>query len=598
MLKETFRNFGYREVMGSGLKLFWYFQLFSFICLVIILFTACLGLRLILQRFVLYEAERDAIHISAAIRDSEISQLLQSGDAPKQYFSIPEEKILELDNNMRTFLAPFDIVKIKIFDSDTRIVYSTDPAIIGRVDHNNAKLLTALGGIPISKYESKDEVWDLEDEKRKNVEIVETYVPIYGTHGQVIGSFEIYKDVTYNLTRANKILFLGGGLLSATVLIVFIPLTFVLRRAIQTIKVSTFNLTRTNEQLQQEIVDRKQIGQSLQEAQRRFRDFFENAPIGFHIFGPDQIIMDINAAELQMIGYTKNEIVGKKTWADLILPEQKTEFKKHWHDIITKGQVRNLNYILVHKDGHQIDVLLNASARFDGKGNLINTRGSVLNITERKRLEKEFLNIIERERRRIGQELHDSIGQRLTGIEFMLESLERKLANKSLAEESSYTGKINTCVSQATEQTRNLAKGLHPVDLERNGLASALQELADNTEYLFNISCTMKCEEVVRIDDISKVINLYRIVQEAITNAVKHGKAKNIKIELVTEDGNSTLIVENDGLDFLIGQVQSEGMGLKIMQYRAEIINGSLDIHKGTDGGTVVTCVFTNKDDT
>ncbi len=471
MIKERFKNLGSRQATGSDFKLFWYFQLFSFAFLVIILFIACLGLRLILQRFVLYEAEQDAVHISAAIRDSEISQFLQSGDAPKQYFSIPKEKLLELDNNMRTFLAPFDIVKIKIFDSETRIVYSTDMAIIGSVDPNNAKLLTALSGTPISKYESKDKVWDIEYEERKNVEIVETYIPVYGSNGQVVGSFEIYKDVTCNLARADKILFWGGGLLSVTVLIVFIPLAFVLRRAIRTIKISTFNLTRTNEQLEQEVEDRK-------------------------------------------------------------------------------------------------------------------------------RLERELLNIIERERQRIGQELHDSIGQQLTGIEFMIESLGEKLTNKSLAEESSYTEKINICVSKAVEQTRNLAKGLHPIDLERNGLVSALQELADNTEHLFNISCTMKCEEVIRINDITKAINLYRITQEAITNAIKHGKAKNIKIELATEDGNSTLIVKNDGLDFPTGQVQSKGMGLKIMKYRAEIINGSLDIHKGIDGGAVVTCVFTNKDDT
>ncbi len=85
MVKETFKNLGSREAMGSGFKLCWYFHLFSFVLLVIILFIACLGLRLILQRFVLYEAERDAIQISAAIRDSEISQFLHSGDAPKQY---------------------------------------------------------------------------------------------------------------------------------------------------------------------------------------------------------------------------------------------------------------------------------------------------------------------------------------------------------------------------------------------------------------------------------------------------------------------------------------------------------------------------------
>jgi PAS domain S-box-containing protein len=304
--------------------------------------------------------------------------------------------------------------------------------------------------------------------------------------------------------------------------------------------------------------------------------------------------MDINDAELQMIGYTKDEIVGKKTWADLILPEQITEFEKHWHDITTKGKVQNLKYILVHKDGHQIDVLLNASARFDAKGNLISTRGSVLNITDRKRLEKEFLNIVERERRRIGQELHDSIGQRLTGIEFMTEVLEQKLSDKSL-QEASYAAKITAIVKETTAQTRDLAKGLHPLALGETDLKVELEELVATTGSLFNISCTFRCNKFVAPNDISVAINLYRIVQEAITNAIRHGKAKNIHIELTSNGNRSMLTVKNDGLDFPEVLDRNKGIGLKIMEYRADMINGALKINRGLSGGTIVTCAFPKK---
>ena len=305
--------------------------------------------------------------------------------------------------------------------------------------------------------------------------------------------------------------------------------------------------------------------------------------------------MDINDAELEMIGYTKDEIVGKKTWADLILPEQRTEFEGHWRDIIAEGQVQSFNYMLVHKDGHQIDVLLNASARFDKEGHLINTRGSVLNITERKRLERELLNIVERERQRIGQELHDSIGQQLTGIAFMLEVLGEKLAGQSSTEEEVlYAEKINRRVNQAVELARNLAKGLHPIDLERKGLAFALQELTDNTKQIFNVSCTFKCDKAVSISHLSVAINLYRIAQEAITNAVKHGKARNIRIEITSQNDSLILTVENDGIDFPEGETHTEGMGLKIMRYRAELMNSSIDIRRGCNEGTIITCVLPN----
>jgi len=137
-----------------------------------------------------------------------------------------------------------------------------------------------------------------------------------------------------------------------------------------------------------DITDRKLAEQAARETQERFSDFFMNAPIGFHIFGPDQVLIDINEAELAMIGYGRDEIIGKMKWTDLIVPEQKQRFEKHWHDITTKGHAKNLEYTLMHKDGYRIDVMLNASSRFDGHGNLINTRGSVLNITARKRAEQ------------------------------------------------------------------------------------------------------------------------------------------------------------------------------------------------------------------
>jgi len=356
------------------------------------------------------------------------------------------------------------------------------------------------------------------------------------------------------------------------------------------------NLMAINEQLQQEITERKQASQSLQQSEERFRDFFENAPVGFHIFGPDRKIADINDAELDMIGYTKDEVVGRKTWADLILPEQRAEFEEHWRRMVDAGQVRSLNYTLVHKDGHYVDVLSNASARFDGNGHLINTRGSVLNITERRRLERELLNIVERERRRTGLELHDSIGQQLTGISLMLEVLNEKLSEKSLEAEVAYAEKAHDRIVHAAEQVRNLAKGLSPIDLDRHSLGSAMRELAAHTEQLMGISCSINCDTAVSAKDASVAMNLYRIAQEAITNAVRHGKARNIRIGLASEHGWLTLMVENDGLGFPAGSGHDAGMGLRIMRHRAEVINGSLNIEKGAHGGTIVTCVLSNRE--
>ncbi len=218
-------------------------------------------------------------------------------------------------------------------------------------------------------------------------------------------------------------------------------------------------------------------------------------------------------------------------------------------------------------------------------------------IERRKGLERELLSVVEQERQRIGQELHDSIGQQLTGIAFMMEVLGEKLAGKSLTEEVPYAEKINARVSRAVDLARDLAKGLHPIDLDRNGLVAVLHELAADTEQLFNVSCTFASDKSVSVRRISAPINLYRIAQEAITNAVRHGKARNIRLRLSSENGNIVLSIENDGLAFPAEPGRVEGMGLKIMRYRAELMNSSLAIRKGAHGGAVVTCVLPKEED-
>jgi len=122
---------------------------------------------------------------------------------------------------------------------------------------------------------------------------------------------------------------------------------------------------------------------------------------------------------------------------------------------------------------------------------------------------------------------------------------------------------------------------------------STLQELAENTETLFGIHCTFKCDKRIRVDNPEVAVHLYRITQEAITNAIKHGKAKNIQIDLAYDVNKSVLTVRSDGIDFPKEfEARHTGMGLQIMDHRVDIIEGSLDIRKGPKGGTIMTCTF------
>jgi PAS domain S-box-containing protein len=212
-------------------------------------------------------------------------------------------------------------------------------------------------------------------------------------------------------------------------------------------------------------------------------------------------------------------------------------------------------------------------------------------IEERKCLEKELLEISEREKRLIGEELHDSIGQQFLGIAFMAKLLEQKLA-VSLPKKAAVAAEITRLVNQAMVQTRDLARGLHAIDLNATNLITALQELAANTTHLFDIRCTFSHNRPIPINDKETAVHLYRITQEAVTNAIKHSRAKNILIKLTRGKNKSVLMIKSDGMGFPEGGGRNNGMGLRIMNHRVEMIGGSLDIHNGAGSGTILTCVF------
>ncbi len=210
---------------------------------------------------------------------------------------------------------------------------------------------------------------------------------------------------------------------------------------------------------------------------------------------------------------------------------------------------------------------------------------------ERKALEQAIAGISSQERQRIGQDLHDGLGQELTGIAFLAKGLEEKLQGRSEGE-SADAKKITRLINEAIGHTRALARGLSPVPVEANGLMSALEELARGVRSVFRISCEFRCEEPVLLADNSAATHLYRIAQEAVDNAVKHGKAKQITIEISANNGTGVLSVADDGRGVRQTADGSRGLGLRIMKHRAEMVQGSVEIQPKDGRGTVVLCSF------
>jgi signal transduction histidine kinase len=210
-------------------------------------------------------------------------------------------------------------------------------------------------------------------------------------------------------------------------------------------------------------------------------------------------------------------------------------------------------------------------------------------IAERRRLEYELLEITEKERRRIGLDLHDDLGQQLAGLALMTKGLELKLA-KRRARETSDAAKVHTLVQQAMDHARGLARDLATLDLKGDDLPAALDGLVRHAAEMFKISCRFKAEGNLPSLETNIASQLYKIAQEAVTNAIKHAKAKTVGISLAKGSDKIILTVHNDGLPFPNLKGPSTGMGLRIMSYRANLIGASLEIKGDGPRGTRVIC--------
>jgi signal transduction histidine kinase len=227
------------------------------------------------------------------------------------------------------------------------------------------------------------------------------------------------------------------------------------------------------------------------------------------------------------------------------------------------------------------------------KSDIAATRIALLEHSQR--LEKEIVNISESERRRIGQDLHDGLCQYLAALGCAATSLRDDLEKLQLPHEAEVADELAQLLRDAVVQTRDLARGLVPVHLGEEGLVLALEGLAHSVTRLQGINCTFESKGVPMNYEESAAMHFYRIAQEAINNATKHGKAQNIAISLDVTQLLTTLRIADDGAGISRTMTSCDGMGLNIMGYRARLTGGELKIEEAARGGTVVSCIAPSK---
>jgi len=350
-------------------------------------------------------------------------------------------------------------------------------------------------------------------------------------------------------------------------------------------------LYKKTEALEHEIVSRKNAYELLKINEDRYRSLLNNAPNVVVCMTGEHFITEFNKEAERIYGHTRADVIGKD-YLELFVPK---EYHKNVAADIQKvlGGEPTFGYEnpVINKDGSKRILLWNVTNMLNGEGKAVGVVAMGVDITELRILERAVIDFEEHERQRIGHDLHDDVGQLMTGLGFKTQSLLEKLKdiNGGLYSEGE---EISELVEQAKNKLRHLTKGLLPVDLSNMGLVEAIEGLVSDINKLFDIKCDFNYMDHFNINNEGAIINLYRIVQEASTNALKHATADKIEISLDRSDNNVTMIIKDNGIGIPESVLSRGGIGLKIMGYRSRLINATLNIYKDGDHGTVVKCVM------
>ena len=314
-------------------------------------------------------------------------------------------------------------------------------------------------------------------------------------------------------------------------------------------------------------------------------DFFNQAPIGLVWLSAAGNILRANPAQLQLLGCLAGECVGQPFASFIAEPARGDELFR----ALAAGQaIRDFWLPLRDRSDSVRHVLVDAMAFWNGS-RMQSVSLFVRDINERVRQETEILQVRRQERKRLAQDLHDGLGQLLVGAAYLADVVRQDLVTKS-SEEAGKMVRILEVINEARAQARNLERGLLPLETKPNGLMTALRSLAARTKKIFPVRCRFHCRRPVLIPDITVATHLYRIAQEAVTNAVKHAAPAGICIRLAGTPGQVVLSVDDDGAGLPVRRRKSAGMGLRNMHYRAALMGGLLVIQNAAKGGTAVIC--------
>lgn len=327
------------------------------------------------------------------------------------------------------------------------------------------------------------------------------------------------------------------------------------------------------------------------ENEARLRAIINTVVDGIITIDERGIVESINPAAERIFGYKAREVVGQSINRLMPVPFSR-QHDGHIQRYLRTGRARIIGIgrevVGLHKDGTTFPLDLAVSEWRQGKRRMFT--GVLRDITERKRAEDAIAAVSETERRRFGSDLHDGLGQQLTGVALLAKALQGKLAREQHSAAAD-AGEIARLTSETLNEVKRQAHGLYPVELERRGLTTALEELVANHHNRFGVRCTFTAHGAIPAMETTLALQVYRIAQEAVHNSVKHGHAQGISVRLERMESMMSLQVEDDGVG-LPARRRPTGMGLTIMKHRAAALGGTLEIVTGSRGGTLVRVMW------
>lgn len=334
-----------------------------------------------------------------------------------------------------------------------------------------------------------------------------------------------------------------------------------------------------------DITAKMQADLALRQSEEMFHKAFRSSPSGMFIVTADQgLFVDVNNSFLRFTGFAPAEVIGKSlSELRFFIPDEKN--LSILDRLLRDSAIRHMETTFRAVGDRGRMGILSAEIL------VLKTSRCILaaleDVTEARRLEREILDISERERQRIGRTLHDDLCPHLLGVEVLSNILRQKLSQGAMPEAAA-AAKIQALIQDSIQKMRRLSRGLYPVDFSGSDFDTAIADLVTRTQEIYGVSCRFKCDLPISLVDDTIARNAYYIAHEALHNATKHARARNIFVALNLENGNAVLSIQDDGTGILAAEA-SRGMGMRIMRYRARRIGAELLVESDTLKGTTIT---------